>query len=61
MNDPTHGCVKATRLDARKLGYQVALVRERAFPYYLQAGPSFFIEKSKRKMIAKDLSAAQSG
>jgi uracil-DNA glycosylase len=28
------------------------------FPSYLQAGPSFFIEKSKRKMIAEDLSAA---
>jgi uracil-DNA glycosylase len=30
----------------------------RVFPSYLQAGPSFFIEKSKRKMIAEDLSAA---
>ena len=30
----------------------------RAFPSYLQAGPSFFIEKSKRRMIAKDLAAA---
>lgn len=30
----------------------------RAFPSYLQAGPSFFIEKSKRKMIAADLQAA---
>ena len=30
----------------------------RAFPSYLQAGPSFFIEKSKRKMIAEDISAA---
>ena len=27
----------------------------RAFPSYLQAGPSFFIEKSKRKMIAEDI------
>jgi uracil-DNA glycosylase len=32
----------------------------RAFPSYLQAGPSFFIEKSKRKMIAQDLAAALS-
>jgi uracil-DNA glycosylase len=31
---------------------------KRAFPSYLQAGPSFFIEKSKRKMIAEDISAA---
>jgi uracil-DNA glycosylase len=30
----------------------------RAFPSYLQAGPSFFIEKSKRRMIAEDLAAA---
>jgi uracil-DNA glycosylase len=27
------------------------------FPSYLQAGPSFFIEKSKRKMIAEDIAA----
>jgi len=26
-----------------------------AFPSYLQAGPSFFIEKSKRRMIAEDI------
>ena len=32
----------------------------RAFPSYLQAGPSFFIEKSKRKMIAEDIAAALS-
>ena len=30
----------------------------RAFPSYLQAGPSFFIEKSKRRMIAEDMSRA---
>ncbi|MFC2064204.1 uracil-DNA glycosylase [Chloroflexota bacterium] len=30
---------------------------KRAFPSYLQAGPSFFIEKSKRRMIAEDLAA----
>ncbi len=35
------------------------LFREaRAFPSYLQAGPSFFIEKSKRRMIAEDIAAA---
>ena len=33
---------------------------KRAFPSYLQAGPSFFIEKSKRKMIAQDIAAALS-
>jgi uracil-DNA glycosylase len=30
----------------------------RAFPSYLQAGPSFFIERSKRAMIAQDIAAA---
>lgn len=30
----------------------------RAFPSYLQAGPSFYIEKSKRKIIAQDIAAA---
>jgi len=30
----------------------------RAYPSYLQAGPSFFIEKTKRKMIAEDIAAA---
>lgn len=29
---------------------------KRLFPSYLQAGPAFFIEKSKRKMIAEDIS-----
>ena len=31
---------------------------KRVFPSYLQAGPSFFIEQSKRKMIAEDIAAA---
>lgn len=31
---------------------------KRAFPSYLQAGPSFFIEKSKRRMIAEDIASA---
>ncbi len=31
---------------------------KRVFPSYLQAGPSFFIEKSKRRMIAEDIVAA---
>jgi uracil-DNA glycosylase len=30
----------------------------RALPSYLQAGPSFFIEKSKRRMIAEDIALA---
>lgn len=30
----------------------------RVFPSYLQAGPSFFIERSKRRMIAEDIATA---
>ncbi len=30
----------------------------RVFPSYLQAGPSFFIEKSKRRMISEDIARA---
>ncbi len=30
----------------------------KVFPSYVQAGPSFFIEKSKRRMIAEDIAAA---
>ena len=30
----------------------------RVFPSYLQAGPSFFIEKSKRQVITEDIAAA---
>jgi uracil-DNA glycosylase len=33
---------------------------KRVLPSYLQAGPSFFIEKSKRKMIAEDIATAMS-
>lgn len=33
---------------------------KRAFPSYLQVGPSFGIEKSKRQMIAEDIRAALS-
>jgi uracil-DNA glycosylase len=30
----------------------------RVFPSYLQAGPAFYIERSKRRMIAEDIAAA---
>ncbi|MBM3150818.1 MAG: uracil-DNA glycosylase [Chloroflexi bacterium] len=30
----------------------------RAFPSYVQAGPAFFVEKSKRKMIGEDIRKA---
>jgi len=33
---------------------------KRTFPSYLQAGRSFFIEKSKRRMIAEDIASALS-
>ncbi len=32
----------------------------RLFPSYLQAGPAFFIEKTKRRMIAEDIRSALS-
>jgi hypothetical protein len=32
----------------------------KVFPSYLQAGPSFFIEKTKRRAIAEDIAAALS-
>lgn len=31
---------------------------QRVFPSYLQAGPSFYIEKTKRRMIAEDIRTA---
>ncbi len=39
-------------------GHEYFFRDKRAFPSYLQAGPSFFIEKSKRRMIAEDIRAA---
>lgn len=30
----------------------------RVFPSYVQAGPAFFVEQSKRRMIAEDIAAA---
>ncbi len=39
-------------------GAEYTFQGRRVFPSYLQAGPSFFIEKSKRKMIAEDIAAA---
>jgi len=41
-------------------GKEYAFKGIRVFPSYLQAGLSFFIEKSKRRMIAEDISAAMS-
>lgn len=32
--------------------------RMRVFPSYVQSGPAFFVEKSKRRMIAEDIAAA---
>ncbi len=39
-------------------GVEYFFREKRVFPSYLQAGPSFFIEKSKRRMIAEDIAAA---
>lgn len=41
-------------------GGEYYLREMRAFPSYLQVGPSFGIEKSKQRMIAEDISAALS-
>ena len=42
-----------------KIRHQVFTYRgKRVFPSYLQVGPSFNIEKSKRRMIAEDITAA---
>ncbi len=41
-------------------GQEYSFRGKRAFPSYLQAGPSFFIEKSKRRMIAEDIATALS-
>lgn len=55
-----HGQVRAIPKEATyKIRGGVYYFRgARAFPSYLQAGPSFFIEKSKRQMIAEDIAAA---
>ena len=39
-------------------GGEFSFQGKRVLPSYLQAGPSFFIEKSKRKMIAEDIAVA---
>ena len=39
-------------------GQEYVFRGKRAFPSYLQAGPSFFIEKSKRRTIAEDIATA---
>ncbi|MGD8454993.1 MAG: uracil-DNA glycosylase [Anaerolineales bacterium] len=39
-------------------GGEYAFRGKRAFPSYLQVGPSFGIEKSKQKMIAEDIASA---
>lgn len=39
-------------------GQEYFFRKRRAFPSYLQAGSSFFIEKSKRRMIAEDIREA---
>ena len=41
-------------------GKDYSFLGMRAYPSYLQAGPSFFIEKSKRRMIASDIADALS-
>jgi uracil-DNA glycosylase len=39
-------------------GHKYHFRKSRVYPSYLQVGPSFNIEKSKRRMIAQDISSA---
>jgi uracil-DNA glycosylase len=39
-------------------GQEFTFQGKRVLPSYLQAGPSFFIEKSKRRMISEDIATA---
>jgi hypothetical protein len=39
-------------------GGEFTFRRARAFSSYVQAGPAFFVEKSKRRMIAQDIGKA---
>jgi len=39
-------------------GKQYFYQNRRVFPSYLQAGPSYFIERSKRRMISEDIAEA---
>ncbi len=57
-NKPERGVGDPGRIDVQDSRCGVLLSGGRVFPSYLQAGPSFFIEKSKRKMIAEDITAA---
>ncbi|HSV86575.1 MAG TPA: uracil-DNA glycosylase, partial [Levilinea sp.] len=42
----------------KKRGTPYFYGNKRVIPSYLQAGPAFFIEKSKRQMIAEDIRTA---
>jgi uracil-DNA glycosylase len=53
-----HGRVIPAGSTYKIRGQQYSFRDARVFPSYLQAGPSFFIEKSKRRMIAEDIAAA---
>lgn len=41
-------------------GQEYLFQGRRVIPSYLQAGPSFFIEKSKQRMISEDIAVALS-
>lgn len=53
-----HGRVIPAGSTYKIRGQEYYFEGKRAFPSYLQAGPSFFIEKSKRAMIAQDIANA---
>jgi hypothetical protein len=52
------GCVIPAGPTYKIRGAEYYFRGTRAFPSYLQAGSSFFIEKSKRRMIAEDIAVA---
>ena len=53
-----HGRVIPAGSTYKIRGQQYSFRGARVFPSYLQAGPSFYIEKSKRRMIAEDIAEA---
>ncbi len=57
-NRANEGRVIPTGSTYKIRGQEYLFRGKRAFPSYLQAGSSFFIEKSKRRMIAEDIKEA---
>jgi hypothetical protein len=58
--DVRHECHIVPTVDINPEGVSITLIfrGRRAFPSYLQAGPAYSVEKSKRRMSAEDIAAA---